>query len=188
MEATKELCRVAFHVLERKLDGRAPDAVLLQGVPDVQCPLFVTYHAAGDRLRGCIGNLSPMPLREGLPKYALIAALQDTRFSPVTAAELPTLNVAVSLLVQYEDARDALDWEVGKHGIIIEYAGRSAVFLPEVAKEQGWDKETTLQHLLVKAGVREPFRKEMASKIKTVRYQSSKECITWDEYQQMCKQ
>jgi AMMECR1 domain-containing protein len=39
-------------------------------------PLFVTWNkraADGEyRLRGCIGNFNPMPLHEGLQKYALI--------------------------------------------------------------------------------------------------------------------
>jgi AMMECR1 domain-containing protein len=32
-------------------------------------------------------------------------------------------------------------------------AGRSAVFLPQVAPEQGWDVETMLSHLSLKAGL-----------------------------------
>lgn len=44
------------------------------------------------------------------------------------------LSVYVSLLVDFEEGKDALDWEVGKHGIIIKanYKGEyySATFLP----------------------------------------------------------
>ena len=32
-----------------------------------------------------------------------------------------------------------MDWEVGKHGIEIEYKGHHATFLPEVAEEERWD-------------------------------------------------
>lgn len=64
--------------------------------------------------------------------------MNDTRFSPIKLSELKDLDVAVSLLVDYEPC-SALDWQVGTHGIIIKYKGRSAVFLPEVAEEQGWD-------------------------------------------------
>lgn len=56
----------------------------------------------------------------------------------------PDLTVNVSLLVNFEEGKDAIDWEVGKHGIIIkgEYEGDyfSATYLPEVAPEQGWGK------------------------------------------------
>jgi len=47
--------------------------------------------------------------------------------------EIKDLNVAVSLLVKFEDGKDAYDWEVGKHGIIINWDGYNATFLPEVA-------------------------------------------------------
>ena len=47
----------------------------------------------------------------------------------------------VSLLVDFEPARDYLDWVVGVHGIRINFwdgtANRNAVYLPEVAAEQG---------------------------------------------------
>jgi AMMECR1 domain-containing protein len=56
----------------------------------------------------------------------------------------------VSLLSCFETASGGWhDWELGVHGIIIEFvdpdppsAGcrRSATFLPEVAQEQGWSK------------------------------------------------
>ena len=98
-------------------------------------PLFVTYHIDGDNLRGCIGNLGGLNIQEGIPKYALIAALNDTRFSPIKKSELPRLNVAVSLLINYTEAKSALQWEVGKHGIMIDYKGHSATYLPEVAEE-----------------------------------------------------
>ena len=45
------------------------------------------------------------------------------------------MAVDVSMLVHYEDCKDALDWEVGKHGILIDYKGYSATYLPEVAPE-----------------------------------------------------
>jgi AMMECR1 domain-containing protein len=79
----------------------------------------------------------PQPLDKLLPKYTLISAFQDTRFDPIRKAELPKLNVAVSLLINFEEGKDALDWEVGKHGIIIDFEvdGRdyNGTFLPEVA-------------------------------------------------------
>ena len=84
------------------------------------------------------------------------SAFQDNRFDPVILEEVPQLQCEVSLLHSFEKARDALDWEVGKHGIMIEFEVNdrpfSATFLPEVATEQGWDKMTTLRHLVRKAG------------------------------------
>jgi AMMECR1 domain-containing protein len=58
------------------------------------------------------------------------------------------LSVYVSLLTNFEEGKDAYDWEVGKHGISIKanHKGNyySATYLPEVAPEQGWNKKQTL--------------------------------------------
>ena len=89
--------------------------------------------------------------------------MQDTRFNPIAMAELPNLRVEISLLNTFETIKDPLDWEVGTHGIEIEFTdpGRQrtyrGTFLPNVAPEQGWDKRTTLEHLCAKAGYRGGF-------------------------------
>ncbi|CAA2977149.1 Hypothetical predicted protein, partial [Olea europaea subsp. europaea] len=38
-------------------------------------------------------------------------ALRDRRFPPIQAKELPYLQCTVSILTNYETARDYLDWE-----------------------------------------------------------------------------
>ena len=47
------------------------------------------------------------------------------------------------MLTNSKEIDDPLKWEVGKHGIEIDFKahGRAygGTFLPEVAKEQGWD-------------------------------------------------
>ena len=70
-----------------------------------------------DELRGCIGTFAPQKLSKILSRYALISALQDTRFDPISKSELPELSVGVSLLVNFTKISDPLGWEVGKHGI-----------------------------------------------------------------------
>lgn len=42
----------------------------------------------------------------------LFSALKDSRFPPLTREELPKLFCSVSLLTNFEDASDYLDWEV----------------------------------------------------------------------------
>lgn len=54
-------------------------------------------------------------------KYSLISALQDDRFDPISRSELPELQVGVSLLVNFTEIKNPLEWEVGKHGIEIEF-------------------------------------------------------------------
>nr|KAF6491688.1 AMMECR nuclear protein 1 [Molossus molossus] len=77
------------------------------------CPLFVTWKIGRDkRLRGCIGTFSAMNLHSGLREYTLTSALKDSRFPPMTRDELPRLFCSVSLLTNFEDVCDYLDWEV----------------------------------------------------------------------------
>jgi uncharacterized protein (TIGR00296 family) len=107
-------------------------------------------------LRGCIGTFQEELLDDLVGKYALISALEDDRFDPIHIKEIPYLSCAVSLLTDFEEAQHPFDWEVGKHGIEIEFKHKNNVygstFLPEVAHEEGWDHKTTLQYLIRKSG------------------------------------
>lgn len=40
------------------------------------------------------------------------SAFKDSRFSPITKEEVPSLHCAVSILTNFEDGQDYLDWEV----------------------------------------------------------------------------
>jgi AMMECR1 domain-containing protein len=55
-------------------------------------------------------------LHAALTDYSLTAALQDRRFSPIEAAELPHLRCTISLLSNFELAAAWDDWEIGTHG------------------------------------------------------------------------
>jgi len=155
----KILCNFCFLTLDKKLNGsKEKELPLLKDeYVDQKFPLFVTWTIGKEKdLRGCIGTFSAEKLGKNLGKYALTSALNDSRFDPITKDELQHLHVAVSLLTEFEEAKDHLDWEVGKHGIEIDFEARGraygGTFLPEVASEQGWDKITTLKYLVKKAG------------------------------------
>ncbi|NP_001091328.1 uncharacterized protein LOC100037162 isoform X2 [Xenopus laevis] len=151
-------------------------------------PLFVTWKAGREkRLRGCIGTFSAMNLHSGLRDYTLTSALKDSRFPPLTREELPKLSCSVSLLTNFEDVGDFLDWEVGVHGIRIEFLNekgikRTATYLPEVAKEQDWDQIQTIDSLLRKGGFKAPITNEFRKTIKLTRYRSEKVTISYTEY------
>lgn len=123
-------------------------------------PLFVTWNTVSrlghKSLRGCIGTFEPLPLSTGLATYALTSAFDDTRFSPIPASLLPALSCSLTLLADFEPCSDALDWILGTHGLRISfnYRGRrhGATYLPDVAVEQGWAKDETVESLMRKAG------------------------------------
>jgi len=114
---------------------------------------FVTLRKYG-QLRGCIGHLQASePLIESVVQNAVNAALRDRRFQPVTAGELGELTVEISVLSPTRAIPGADRFQVGKEGIILMKKGRRAVFLPEVAAEQGWNRAQTLTQLSRKAGL-----------------------------------
>ncbi len=110
-------------------------------------PLFVTWKIGKDhRLRGCMGTFNALHLHSGLREYAMTSAFKDSRFPPIGRDEFAKLNVSVSILRHFEDGANFLDWEVGVHGIRIEFhndrgSKRTATYLPEVAMEQGMHLE-----------------------------------------------
>ncbi len=115
----KNLACYCFHNLEHFLQNKSM-AGYRSEFDGHQYPLFVTYYMQG-RLRGCIGTFKQDHLGKTLQSYSIIAAMKDTRFSPISSKELPHLTCEVSLLSHFEEINDPLDWEVGKHGIEIEF-------------------------------------------------------------------
>lgn len=119
----------------------------------LECGVFVTLKISGE-LRGCIGRIvSDQPLERSLAAVSRNTAFHDRRFSPLQPSELPECEISLSLLSPPKAATGPEEFRVGEHGIIISLSGRSAVFLPEVALEQGWNAEHTLQRLCLKAGL-----------------------------------
>jgi AmmeMemoRadiSam system protein B/AmmeMemoRadiSam system protein A len=109
---------------------------------------------ARGRLRGCIGQPEPtFPLYYGTVLAALDAALRDPRFEPVAATELSRLEVEVTVLSPRRPVASWRDIRLGTHGIVLRKGDKAALFLPQVAPEQGWTLEQTLDALAEKAGL-----------------------------------
>jgi len=114
---------------------------------------FVTLHKRGS-LRGCIGYVEPIkPLYQTVREMALASAFQDPRFPPVSSGELEELEIEISVMSPVKKISEVSEIEVGKHGIIIKKGFRQGLLLPQVATEQGWDRDTFLEHTCYKAGL-----------------------------------
>ena len=115
--------------------------------------VFVTLRKHGE-LRGCIGRIIPDgPLHWLVGAMALQAATNDPRFDPVRADELNQIELDVSILTTPREIARPGDIVIGRDGVILSKNGRSAVFLPEVAVEQGWSRDEMLDNLCLKAGL-----------------------------------
>jgi len=114
---------------------------------------FVTL-TLQNRLRGCIGYIEGFkPLAEAVADNGRSAAVGDPRFDPLQVHELTDLEIEISVLTPLVEVPSFAEIEVGKHGVLLEKNGCRAVFLPQVAIEQGWDLYTTLTQLCLKAGL-----------------------------------
>ena len=155
--AEKEtLLRLARSAIQARLKREpAPKPALEELTPrlreDGAC--FVSLHIGGE-LRGCIGYLEATePLWQNVARNARSAAFNDPRFFPLSAAEFEAVEIEISVLTPFRPIPGPEAFIVGRHGIFLEKGGKHAVFLPQVAPEQGWDRETTLTHLALKAGL-----------------------------------
>lgn len=145
-EEQQQLLRLARQTIEARLDRRdPPPAFPITTSPAEFGGAFVTLRKAG-RLRGCIGRFNPgSDVAETVQQMAL-AALNDLRFrsTPVTKEELPHIDIEISLLSPMKRTHAPLSLRLGIDGVYIRNGCRSGCFLPQVALEQGWDKEEFL--------------------------------------------
>ncbi|HUO59966.1 MAG TPA: AmmeMemoRadiSam system protein A [Candidatus Acidoferrales bacterium] len=114
---------------------------------------FCTLHLQG-KLRGCIGYVEPLfPLWQTVMRTAIAAATEDPRFAPLTMAELPHIQIELSVMSPLRPISHQ-EIEVGVHGLMISQGGRRGLLLPQVATEWGFDRETFLTETCHKAGLR----------------------------------
>ncbi|HMC10705.1 MAG TPA: AmmeMemoRadiSam system protein A, partial [Pirellulaceae bacterium] len=133
---------------------------------------FVSAKRAG-KLRSCCGFIGQsVPLSQAVAHAASRTAGDDHRFPPISASELPYLDLEVWLLqnpqvvsAQGEDRIAAV--EIGKHGLIIERGASRGLLLPGVATEHNFDAETFLQHTCMKAELPPTAWREGDTKLST---------------------
>ena len=77
----------------------------------------------------------------------------DPRFEPVAAVELHEIDIEISVLTPEREVRSITEIELGRHGLIVEQGHRRGLLLPQVAAEQGWDRETFASHTCRKAAL-----------------------------------
>lgn len=152
------LLDLARTTMRTVLDGGSHEQVkleehLLTPALQEQRGVFVTLHKDHD-LRGCIGYILPMlPLWQAVVENARNAAFCDPRFSPLKPDEFEGIDIEISVLTVPDKIKDISEFRVGIDGIILKKGFHQAVFLPQVAPEQGWDAQTKLKYLSMKAGL-----------------------------------
>jgi hypothetical protein len=114
---------------------------------------FVTLKKSGE-LRGCIGYTSAAkPLYLTVRDTATFAALRDSRFPPVSAAELPQLEYEISVLSPLRRVTDIRQIKIGQHGLLMKNGKNEGLLLPQVPVEERWNQQTFLEETCRKAGM-----------------------------------
>ncbi len=157
-EDKKQLLSLVRQTLRYALDHqRVPELSDLTFTPSeaMKPPraAFVTLKKNG-QLRGCIGDIFPQrPLYKSVITNAIYAGFADRRFPQLQKDEYDQIKVEISALTPPAPVVSWRDIRIGIDGMVLSKGGLSAVFLPQVAPEQGWDLETTLKYLSEKAGL-----------------------------------
>ena len=91
--------------------------------------------------------------------------------------------------MNFEEAKDYLDWTIGLHGIWITFANEQgstsrATYLPDFAEAKGNDPVKTIDALLRKGGFQGTITEDLRKSIKLTRYQSQRVTVTYDEYKE----
>ncbi len=148
------LLRLAREVISKKVLGLEPE------IPEPPTEklrenrgAFVTLNKNG-QLRGCIGYIEGVkPLYLTIADMAESAAFRDPRFPPVSADEVPDLEIEISVLTPLRPIDSLDEIQVGRDGILIRQGFYQGLLLPQVATEYGWGQERFLSETCHKAGL-----------------------------------
>jgi AmmeMemoRadiSam system protein A len=162
------LLATAREAIASQLEGRSPRWPVAGSALSAELGAFVTLRSGkgpGAALRGCIGR---MDAKESLVRtiraMALSAAFEDPRFPPLERGEYPKISLEITILTPMRQIGNIAEIEVGRHGVYLSKGWHSAIFLPQVATEQGWDRDELLVNLCYKAGLSANAWKESDTK------------------------
>jgi len=157
-ELTREekitLLKVARNSIREALLGEKPEP------PEIDSDIFhkkrgafVTLHNHG-QLRGCVGFIiEAKPLIDTIKEMAQAAALRDSRFEPVKADEIDDIDIEISVISPLHEIDNINEIIVGTHGLMIRRGFFSGLLLPQVATQQGWNRQAFLEYTCLKAGL-----------------------------------
>jgi AmmeMemoRadiSam system protein A len=155
MPSQKELLSLARTAIAEYLKNREVIDFSIDGNDELiqLAAVFVTLTQNGN-LRGCIGTIEPeYPLCEAVIRMALSAALNDSRFYPLSPDELPETKIEISVLSPMRKVKNADEVIQGKHGVLIQKNGRSGLFLPQVWEHFDGKEEFMCELCTQKAGL-----------------------------------
>lgn len=176
--------KLIFDTIIAELNGETIDYP--NCLDDFDSPIFVSWtKTVNKEVRGCIGSFQSLPMSKQLQHIAKQSAFHDTRFPSIELKEIPELTAGFSVLKNFENRNKLDDWEIGKHGIIIGFQLDSrnyqATYLPDVIKDQKWDKSQAIEAAIQKSGYKGNFDC-LNGVIYFQTYESEKRSMSYQEY------
>ena len=151
------LLTLARRAIEAALGGCPPPQVPDGPGVGLRRGAFVTLQeAATHDLRGCIGHIhGDQPLGEVVRQVAVSAARNDPRFPPVEPEELDALQIEISVLSEpvLVPAAALPGIVLGRDGVLVRHGRAQALLLPQVATDQGFNRDAFLDAVCRKAGL-----------------------------------
>jgi AmmeMemoRadiSam system protein A len=158
MELTSDQRRTLLDVARQTIrsalgdpDGSAPP-ISISDDPALHqhAGCFVTlHHLHTHRLRGCVGRLDSRDELIEAVRQSAVNVLHDPRFvaMPVRMADLPQLELEITVILPLHPAPSCLDCDPANDGIYLIADDRAGCFLPQVARETGWSRQQLLSRL-----------------------------------------
>jgi AmmeMemoRadiSam system protein A len=132
----EDLPAVARRAVEAGLqNGPSKPPFRARGKLATRRALFVTVRTDDGELRGCRGVTAPLErdLVWETWRVAASAAFLDSRFPPVTSAELPRLRFSVTVLEKFEPVASPEELDPAVYGVVVSAGdGRRGVLLPAI--------------------------------------------------------
>lgn len=151
------LIATAREAIASRLEGRSSRWPVAGASLSAELGAFVTLRMGkgpGAPLRGCIGRMDAKEsLVRTIRQMAVSAAFEDPRFPPIERPEFPHVAIEITVLTPMRQIGSVAEIEVGRHGVYMSKGWHNAVFLPQVAAEQGWARDELLVNLCYKAGL-----------------------------------
>ncbi len=154
----RDLLRLARNSIAAYLAGLPLPLTEAPSLSDFHAGVFVSLHIGG-HLRGCIGYVEgSRSLLEALQETAISAASRDPRFEPLSAGELPQVEIEISVLSPLHKIASPAEIVPGQHGVMVRLGHHQGLLLPQVALHHNWESspagaETFLEHVCQKAGL-----------------------------------
>ncbi len=130
--------KTAFNAIQEFLTTNSTQKIESQDIPAIlskKSACFVTLKTSENRLRGCIGTLTPVykNLFTEIIKNAVASAVRDYRFNPLTIDELNDIRITTEVLYPPEKIEDISLLNPEIYGAIIsDITGKRGVLLPGI--------------------------------------------------------